>query len=213
MSTFRRGRWAVLRHRHFRRFFVAYGMSLIGTSMSAMALIFAILGGGGTPSMLGAVRAVEIGILVVLLLYGGVVGDRLPRRAVMLTADVMRCAAQGVLAAAGFALPPLTLALRAATPLLMAAAVVAGVGSAINSTLYSTTTARRIAPELRSRIGAYTTMGSFAPGAVGLALAGPAASLLGTSRVFWFGAIWQVVGCCLLLALPEIRAQDPTIGR
>jgi predicted MFS family arabinose efflux permease len=90
----------VLRERNFRRFFVGYVTSLSGTSMSSIAVAFAVLDGGGSPSDLGYVFAAGIVPQVLFMLGGGVIADRLGRRPVMLTADAVRCCSQGALAVA-----------------------------------------------------------------------------------------------------------------
>ena len=88
--------------RNFRRFYVGYATSMLGTSMSAVAIAFAVLASGGTATSLGVVFAANIIPMVAFMLGGGVLADRLGRRPVMLTADVARCAAQGTLAATLF---------------------------------------------------------------------------------------------------------------
>jgi len=97
---------AVLRERNFRRFYAGYVTSLLGTSMSSVALAFAVLDGGGTTADLGYVFAAGVVPEVLFMLGGGVSADRLGRRPVMLSADVIRFAAQAALAAALFAGPP-----------------------------------------------------------------------------------------------------------
>jgi MFS family permease len=92
----------VLRVRNFRRFYVGYATSLLGSSMSAVALTFAVLDSGGTASDLGFVFAAEVVPQVVFMLGGGVVADRLGRRPVMLSADAARLVAQASLATALF---------------------------------------------------------------------------------------------------------------
>ncbi|MGH3211652.1 MAG: hypothetical protein ACRDNO_28230, partial [Trebonia sp.] len=47
-SAFRSGRLAVLAERNFRRFYVGYTASLLGTAMSSVASAFAVLQIGGT---------------------------------------------------------------------------------------------------------------------------------------------------------------------
>ena len=91
-----------MRERNFRRFYVGYATSMLGTSMSAVAIAFAVLASGGTATSLGVVFAANIIPMVAFMLGGGVLADRLGRRPVMLTADVARCAAQGTLAATLF---------------------------------------------------------------------------------------------------------------
>jgi MFS family permease len=88
----------VLRVRNFRRFYIGYATSLLGTAMSSVALAFAVLGSGGNAADLGYVFAAGVVPQVILMLGGGVVADRVGRRPVMLGADVLRCAAQSVLA-------------------------------------------------------------------------------------------------------------------
>jgi MFS family permease len=95
-------RAGVLRERNFRRFFVGYTTSLLGTSMSAVAVAFAVLDSGGTAADLGYVFAAGIVPQVIFMLGGGVIADRFGRRRVMLAADAVRCCAQAALAAALF---------------------------------------------------------------------------------------------------------------
>ena len=99
-SKFRDGKLGVLAGRDFRRFYVGYSASLLGTAMSSVAIAFAVLGNGGTATDLGIVSAANIVPMIAFMLAGGAIADRLGRRPVMLAADVARCAAQGVLAAA-----------------------------------------------------------------------------------------------------------------
>jgi len=97
-SKWRAGKLGVLTGRNFRRFYIGYSASLLGTAMSAVAIAFAVLDSGGTPTGLGVVFTANIVPMIAFMLGGGVIADRLGRRATMLIADVVRCAAQGTLA-------------------------------------------------------------------------------------------------------------------
>ncbi|WP_435136484.1 MFS transporter [Actinacidiphila sp. bgisy144] len=90
---------SLLRERDFRRFFIGYATSLLGSSTASVALAFAILTTGGGGTELGLVLSARIAPLVLVLLAGGVLADRLGSRQVMLTADTVRCLTQGALAA------------------------------------------------------------------------------------------------------------------
>jgi MFS family permease len=114
---------SVLRGRNFRRFYLGQVSSLLGTSMSAVAVTFAVLDNGGSAADVGYVIAARILPQVVLVLGGGVLADRLGRRPVMLGSDVLRCLAQAVLAAA-------LLTGRPAVWLIAALAALVGVGEA-----------------------------------------------------------------------------------
>ncbi|WP_248963978.1 MFS transporter [Sphaerisporangium perillae] len=92
-----RRRLVALSHRNQRLFFIGEATSMLGSSMSSLAVTFAVLGGGGTRSDLGYVMAARIVPMVVLLTYGGVIADRLGPRRVMLASDVLRCLTQAVL--------------------------------------------------------------------------------------------------------------------
>ena len=67
--------------------------------MVAVALAFAVLEVGGSAAQVGLVLACQTGALVACVLIGGVVADRVSRRAVMIAADLVRVASQGATAA------------------------------------------------------------------------------------------------------------------
>ena len=90
----------MLREPNFRRFYAGYVTSLFGTSMSTVALAFAVLDGCGSAADLGYVFAAGVVPQVAFMLGGGVVADRLGRRPVMLAADLVRFAVQATLAVA-----------------------------------------------------------------------------------------------------------------
>jgi predicted MFS family arabinose efflux permease len=86
----------VLRVREFRLLFVGQAVSLIGDGMLIVALSFAVLDLTGSVSDLGFILAAYRAPTLVTVLLGGVVADRVPRRAVMLGADLVRLAAIAV---------------------------------------------------------------------------------------------------------------------
>ena len=71
---------------------------MFGDRIVAVALAFAVLEIGGSPTEVGLVLAARTFALVAFLLLGGVVADRISRRAVMVVADVVRLASQGLMA-------------------------------------------------------------------------------------------------------------------
>jgi MFS family permease len=88
-----------LREREFRLFFTGQLVSLLGDAVTPFALAWAVLDLTGSARDLGFVIAANTAPLVIFLLVGGVFADRLPRRGVMLTADVARMAVQAATAA------------------------------------------------------------------------------------------------------------------
>ena len=98
-----RHRAGVLAVRDFRRFYTGYATSLLGSSMSTVAIAWAVLDSGASATGLGYVFAAAVVPQVLLMAIASAIADRLGRRRVMLTADALRCAAQASLAAAVFA--------------------------------------------------------------------------------------------------------------
>jgi predicted MFS family arabinose efflux permease len=88
----------VLKQRDYRLLFSGYVASLLGDGMVGVALAFAVLDNGGSPSELGLVLAARLLALLACLLVGGVLADRIERRKVMIAADLTRLISQGVLA-------------------------------------------------------------------------------------------------------------------
>ena len=89
----------VLRERPYRLLFAGQAVSLLGDSMVNVSLAFAVIGLGGSAADMGLVFTARSLALVGCLLVGGVVADRLPRRTVLIGADLVRLAGQGALAA------------------------------------------------------------------------------------------------------------------
>jgi MFS family permease len=95
-----------LRLRAFRFLFAARAISYVGTYLAPIAVAFAILDNGGGATAVGLSFAAWTLAQVTMLSFGGVVGDRLPRRVVMVGSDVASTAvrtAMGVLLASGHA--------------------------------------------------------------------------------------------------------------
>lgn len=69
---------APLRHTNFRWYFIASTVNTAGTTMAGVALAFAVLSIDDSASALGLVLAASTVPMVLFLLFGGVVADRLP---------------------------------------------------------------------------------------------------------------------------------------
>jgi MFS family permease len=84
--------------RAFRLLFAAQSISSLGDRLVPVALAFAVLNLTRSATSLGIVLAAQTIPLVLFVLLGGVWADRLPRRLVMATSDLVRAASQGVCA-------------------------------------------------------------------------------------------------------------------
>jgi MFS family permease len=76
-------RLSALRHRDFRFLVAGTASSSLGNAITPVALAFAVLDLGGSASELGLVVAAFSLAEVVTVLFGGVLGDRLPRKLMM----------------------------------------------------------------------------------------------------------------------------------
>lgn len=84
--------------RAFRLLFAAQSISSLGDRLVPVALAFAVLNLTGSVTSLGVVLAAQTIPLVLFVLVGGVWADRLPRRLVMATSDIVRAVSQGLCA-------------------------------------------------------------------------------------------------------------------
>lgn len=140
------------------------------------------------------------GLVMAVYGAGAVVGGllmlgRQPRRPLLVS----------TLASLGWALPSAALAVGGSVIWIAAAALVAGMSSTVCTSLWTSTIQRDVPADVVGRISAYGTLGAFAFGPLGLALAGPVASAVGSSAVLGFGAVWQLLAGVAVLAVPAVR--------
>ncbi|TQL67714.1 putative MFS family arabinose efflux permease [Nocardioides albertanoniae] len=88
----------VLKDRDFGWFFASRFVNLAGSSMSHVALAFAVLEVSDSASALGYVVAAHTIPMVVFLLIGGVIADRFPRRLVLQLSNVASALTQAAAA-------------------------------------------------------------------------------------------------------------------
>lgn len=105
---------APLRHVAFRRLAAGRFVTMLGNAVAPIALAFAVLDLTGSVRDLGLVVGARSLANVAFLLFGGVLADRLPRHAVMVTSCACAAATQAAVAAlvlTGTATIPLLIAL------------------------------------------------------------------------------------------------------
>jgi MFS family permease len=91
-------RFGPLRERPFRLLWLAWTGSSVGDTLIPVALAFAVIRIHGSSVDLGVVLGSRLVALGVSTVAGGVWADRLPRRAVMVSADLLRFGTQSVTA-------------------------------------------------------------------------------------------------------------------
>ena len=97
MRTRLRGRLGALAERDFRLLFTATTITTAGDQVAGIALAFAVLDIGSATD-LGLVFAVRQSVQVLVLLFGGVISDRLPRNLVLVAASLVQGLSQTVTA-------------------------------------------------------------------------------------------------------------------
>jgi MFS family permease len=88
-----------LQERNFAWFFASRFTNTLGRTMATVALAFAVLDLTGSATALGQVLAAHTIPMVVFLLFGGVISDRLPRTLVIQFSNVVSALTQGLVAA------------------------------------------------------------------------------------------------------------------
>lgn len=195
----------MLRDRDFARFFAGYATSLLGTSMSALAVSFAVLDTGGTVSDLGVVLAAGIVPQVLFMLGGGVIADRLGRRPVMLGADAARCGAQAALAGA-------VLAGRPALWVFVLLAAARGTGDAVFTPALSGLTVELAPRDDLVNANALLSAARSVAVVAGPSLAGVLVALAGPGTVIALDAASYAVSVLALASLRLPAAGLPAAG-
>jgi MFS family permease len=198
------GALRVLRRRDFRLLFVGQSTSVLGDRMVAVALAFAVLGIGGSPSELGIVLAARVFPSAACALVGGAVADRMSRRSVMVAADLVRIASQGTMAAL----------LIGGVAEVWTLALLAGVGGAASGFFGPASIGlipEVVPPEELQPANALRSSGSSAGEILGPLLAGLLVAGAGAGWAIAVDAATFAVSaaCLLLLRLPR-RAEAPS---
>lgn len=114
----------------------------------------------------------------------------------------------GVLLSACFVGAPGALALGLPLPWVCGGAVLSGISSTVCGALLSGFTQQRVPAEVLGRVSAYTSVGSYVLGPIGLVVAGPLATGVGAPTVLGAGATWLLASTVLVAALPAVRSAD-----
>ncbi len=179
---------SVLREGNLYRLVLAQLASSVGDLMVLAALPFAVLSIGGSMAQVGIALAAQAVVLASLLLFGGVGGDRLARRSVVIAADLCRFASQGIVAV-------LLIGGHAELWQLIAAQAVLGAGAAFFMPAMQGLISQAVQPErlqkANSLRGMAVSLGGVAGPAVAvavLAVAGPGWAFAADSASFLLSA-------------------------
>ncbi len=179
---------------NFVRFITGYTLSLTGSAMVPVALAFTLYAQGGGAGAVARALAAETLPMVLLLLIGGTIADRYPRRQVMIAADLLRCASQSLLVI-------LLLTHHAALPVIMALMALIGTGNAFYYPSRSGLVPQLVSPShLRSANGVAAIAQSSAA-IVGPVMAGVLVAATGGAAAIALDAASYAISASLLASL------------
>jgi MFS family permease len=149
---------------------------------------------------MGLVLAAELVPMLLLLIVGGAIVDRLPRLPVMIASDLVRAGVVGLIAV-------LVAANDVGLPHLVGLAAIFGVVNALFAPAYSAAIPQLVPPDDRPSANALNALGSRAAGIGGPAIGAVLVATGGTAAAFAVDALSFVVAAALLL--PPLLAHRP----
>ncbi|MEV8634836.1 MFS transporter [Streptosporangium sp. NPDC051023] len=188
MHTYRRD-LDMLRERSFALLLVARTISVLGTSFAPVALAFGVLAlPGATATTLSVVLTAESLPMVVFMLVGGVIADRLPRHRVMMAGEALN-------AVAFFCLAAMLLTGWTPLPALATAAAFSGVSMAVLFPALTGIVPDVVPAERLQTANALLGLGTNISRVAGLVLGGAMVVLLGSGWALALsGAMFSVAG-------------------
>jgi MFS family permease len=190
---------AALRNRAFRWFFIATAVRMLGTSMTPVALAFAVLHVDNSPGSLSRVLAAYMTAQVLFILVGGLTADRLSRTLVLQGSFLLSCGTQAAVAA-------LLLSGRASIASILILEAVNGAAGA-----FGLPATQGIVPQLVNRADLQPADALMAFARRGAMILGPAIAgvLVATAGPGW-AILCDAIGFALgALALTRVRLPGP----
>ncbi len=185
----------LLRERDFRLLWTSRTVSSLGSAVVMVAMVFAVLEVGGSAAELGLVLACGAVTEVIMLLVGGVWSDRLPRRTVMLTVDLVRCGLAATVAG-------LLLAGHAEVWHFGALAVADAIGKAFFRPASSGLVAETVRPQRLQQANALLSLSTNGSTVAGPAIAGLVVAVTSPGWAYVIDAVSFAVSALMLVRLP-----------
>jgi MFS family permease len=203
LTTFLRDSTAALQERDFRMFWLGQSGSAVGDALVGVALAFAVLELTHSATALGLVFAAFSIPRVVLILAGGVWADRLPRRRVMLAADLVRAGAQAIVA-------PLLITGNAQLWHLVALATVMGGAAAFFQPAATGLMPQIVSRERLQQANALVSISQSAAHIFGPLMAGLIVATIGAGWAFAIDGVSFVfsAACLLAMRIPDMAAPE-----
>lgn len=179
---------------NFRRLWIGQTASAVGDGLTGVALTFAVLGLRGSAADLGFSMAAFMVPRVAFMLVGGVWADRIPRRLMMVGADVVRTVAQATLAVA-------ILGGWASLPVFLGVAAISGAASAFFQPAVIGLIPQTISPARLQQGNALLNLSQSTAFMLGPIASGLLVALIGAGWIFAIDAVSFSISAAFLLSL------------
>ena len=179
---------------NFRRLWIGQTASAVGDGLTGVALTFAVLGLRGSAADLGFSMAAFMVPRVAFMLVGGVWADRIPRRLMMVGADVVRTVAQATLAVA-------ILGGWASLPVFLGVAAISGAASAFFQPAVIGLIPQTISPARLQQGNALLNLSQSTAFMLGPIASGLLVALIGSGWIFAIDAVSFSISAAFLLSL------------
>jgi MFS family permease len=185
---------SVLRSRNVRLLLIGQAVSALGDRMVLVALAFAVLEIGGGASQVGLVLAAGGAPMIPAVLVGGVIADRVSRRAILVATDLLRLVTQGATAV-------LLITDQAEVWSLAALAAVAGLGTGLFAPASTGLLPELVSGEDMQRANAIRSSVRSSGEILGPLLAGVLVATVGAGATFAIDAVTFAISAVLLIAM------------
>lgn len=189
----------------FRWLLAGTTVKAFGNGVAPVALAFAVIDLGGSATELGLVVGLYALAEVVAIMYGGVLGDRLPRTVMMQGTTAGAALVQGLAAAS-------LVGGWSSIPLLGAVGVVSGTLGALGNPSSRALTQQTVPADLLPAAVAWRRLGQNAALIVGYGVAGMLVALLGPGWCLAIDALTfgLAAGCFALIRVAPVTAPERT---
>lgn len=188
-------KFGALAERSFRLLWIGRTTSALGDALMPVTLAFSVLSTGGSAADIGLVIAATMVARMALLLVGGALADRLPRRLLLGGSDLFSCAVQ---VAAGVML----LTGHGSVTLLLGTAVCYGAASAVTKPAVAGLVPQTVSREKLQQANSLMELSRGAAQVMGPGLAGVAVALASPGWVYLLDAVTFLVSAVTLVLLP-----------
>ncbi|SHF54216.1 MFS transporter [Streptoalloteichus hindustanus] len=186
---------SILRDRRFAVLFTARTIAVLGSAFGPVALTFAVLDlPGATAGTLTLVLTAQTVPEIALMLFGGVIADRVPRHLLMTTAELTAALAFSVLAV-------LFLTGHAPLPVIVSCSAAVGVSIALYYPALTGLVPDVVPAERLHTANALLRFGTNAARLLGLSLAGGMVALVGSGWALATNAVGYTISALLLASL------------